>query len=87
VLPPGLAVTVHEPDGKPLNATDPVAVTQVGWVIVPITGAVGALTTVIVSVFELAVVLVTQPAEVVTVHVTVCPFVKEVEAYVFEALD
>jgi hypothetical protein len=48
VLPPGLAVNVHEPAGKPLNATDPVAVAQVVWVIVPIAGAVGGFSTVIV---------------------------------------
>lgn len=41
VVPPGLAVTVHEPDeGKPLNATLPVETLQVGCVIVPTTGAV-----------------------------------------------
>jgi hypothetical protein len=32
---------VHEPEGKPLNATLPVARTQVGCVTVPGTGAVG----------------------------------------------
>ena len=39
-------MTVHVPAGRPLKATLPVAVTQVGWVIVPIAGAVGALSTV-----------------------------------------
>ena len=42
VDPPGLRVRVHVPDeGNPLNATLPVASVQVGWVMVPITGAVG----------------------------------------------
>jgi hypothetical protein len=42
VIPPGLLVNVHVPEeGKPLNATPPVATLQVGWVMVPITGAVG----------------------------------------------
>ncbi len=40
--PPGDAVTVQLPlDGRPLKATLPVAVAQVGWVIVPTTGADG----------------------------------------------
>ena len=42
VEPPGVAVTVQVPDaGSPLKATLPVAVVQVGWVIVPTTGAAG----------------------------------------------
>ena len=42
VDPPGVRVSVHVPlDGNPLNATLPVATVHVGWVIVPITGAVG----------------------------------------------
>ena len=42
VVPPGVLVRVHVPaEGKPLNATLPVAVAQVGWVIVPTTGADG----------------------------------------------
>ena len=42
VEPPGVAVTVQVPDdGSPLKATLPVAVVQVGWVIVPTTGADG----------------------------------------------
>ena len=44
VAPPGDAVIVHVPvAGRPLNATLPVATAQVGCVIVPITGAAGAL--------------------------------------------
>ena len=42
IEPPGLAVTVQLPDaGKPLNATAPVAVAQVGCVIAPTIGAEG----------------------------------------------
>ena len=40
---PGVLVNVHIPvEGKPLNTTLPVATEQVGCVIAPITGAVGA---------------------------------------------
>ena len=42
VTPPGFRVSVHVPDeGNPLRATLPVATRQVGWVIVPTTGAEG----------------------------------------------
>jgi hypothetical protein len=41
VVDPTVSVTVHAPTGNPLRATLPVAVAQVGWVIVPITGAAG----------------------------------------------
>jgi len=42
VLPPGVLVTVHVPvAGKLLKTTLPVATVQVGWVMVPIVGAVG----------------------------------------------
>ena len=42
VVPPGLTVTVQEPDaGKPFITTDPVDTVQVGSVIVPIKGAFG----------------------------------------------
>jgi hypothetical protein len=42
VVPPGDLVNVQVPvDGKPLIITLPVAILQVGCVIVPITGAVG----------------------------------------------
>ena len=44
VAPPGAAVTVQVPvAGNPLRATPPVAKVQVGCVIVPITGAGGAV--------------------------------------------
>ncbi len=40
--PEGIPVTDQVPvEGNPLNATLPVATVQVGWVIVPVTGAVG----------------------------------------------
>ena len=42
VAPPGVAVTVHAPVGKPLNATLPVAVEHVGWVMASTNGADGA---------------------------------------------
>ena len=34
----GVLVTVHEPAGKLLSTTLPVATVQVGWVMVPTTG-------------------------------------------------
>ncbi len=66
-LPEGEPVTVQEPDaGKPLNATLPVAVEQVGWVIVPIVGVVGvvgcALTTALADATEVHVPLLTVNA-------------------------
>ena len=43
VDPPGFLVRVQVPVfGKPLNTTLPVPSVQVGWVIVPMTGADGA---------------------------------------------
>jgi hypothetical protein len=42
LTPLGFLVRVHVPvSGNPLRATVPVEVMHVGWVIVPITGAVG----------------------------------------------
>jgi len=39
---PGLRVSVHVPlEGNPFNTTLPVATAQVGWVMVPTTGAAG----------------------------------------------
>jgi hypothetical protein len=42
VVPAGVLVNVHVPvAGNPFKITLPVATVQVGWVMVPITGAVG----------------------------------------------
>jgi len=45
-LPDGLPVTVQETPGKPLNATLPVDVEQVGWVIRSMIGDAGVELTV-----------------------------------------
>lgn len=51
ITPPGERVRVHDPDeGKPESATLPVAIRQVGCVIIPTTGAVGFAFTLIVQV-------------------------------------
>lgn len=49
VAPPGDIVRVQSPVGKPLSATVPVAVWQVGWVIFPITGAEGGSGTALIT--------------------------------------
>ena len=66
VVPPGVLVKVHVPEaGKPLNTTLPVAIAQVGWVMVPTVGAVGedgwAVITTLAEAGD------TQPEELVTV--------------------
>ena len=68
VVDPTDSVTVHMPDaGSPLKATLPVAVVQVGWVMVPITGADGvAGCALMVALSDEAEV---QPAALVTVKV------------------
>jgi len=68
VVPPGVLVRVQLPvEGSPFNTTLPVATEQVGWVIVPIVGAVGddgwAMTTTLAEACEM------QPEELVTVYV------------------
>ena len=66
VAPP-VAVTVQLPEGRPLRATLPVAVAQVGCVIVPMIGASGVAGWVfIVALVEATEV---QPTELVTVKV------------------
>ena len=45
VMPPGLRVNVHVPEGRPFNITEPVCTVQDGGVIVPIAGAAGAVGT------------------------------------------
>ena len=60
---PGLIT--QSPEGNPLKTTLPVSISQVGWVIVPTTGAVGvsgwALITTSAEAGEV------QPAELITV--------------------
>jgi hypothetical protein len=68
VVPPGVLVNVHVPvDGRPLNAILPVAIAQVGWVIVPITGAEGDANGVFITTLPDA--AETQPEASVTVKV------------------
>ena len=43
IPPPGLTVTVHVPEGNPVNSTLAVASKQVGWVGVPTIGAEGVV--------------------------------------------
>ena len=66
IVPPGVLVNVHVPEaGKPLKTTLPVAIAQVGWVIIPIVGVVGdngwAVITTLTEAGD------TQPEELVTV--------------------
>ncbi len=62
---PGLIV--HVPDGNPVSTTLPVALSQVGWVTVPATGAAGVGGWVLITTFvedkEM------HPAALVTVNV------------------
>lgn len=69
-MPPGIRIRVHVPvDGNPVNITLPVDTVQVGWLMVPITGALGvddcALITTLVDALEI------QPDAFVTVKVKV----------------
>ena len=65
---PGVAVTVQVPDdGSPLKSTLPVAVVQVGWVIVPTTGADGVSGDALIT--KLAVGVDVHPSALVTVKV------------------
>ena len=70
VVPPGDAVTVHEPTaGNPLKATLPVANKHVGCVIVPTTGVVGVDGCASITAFGVAVEV--HPDAFVTVNVYV----------------
>ena len=52
VVPPGVLVIVQVPlAGKPFNTTLPVATEQVGWVIVPMVGAVGVADWAVITTF------------------------------------
>ena len=66
VVPPGVRVNVHVPlEGKPLSTTLPVARAQVGWVMVPATGADGVTGCVLITTFDDEVDI--QPSAFVTV--------------------
>ena len=66
VTAPGLRVNVHVPlEGNPFNTTLPVATAQVGWVMVPITGAAGVAGCVFIATSPEAADI--QPEELVTV--------------------
>jgi hypothetical protein len=65
VTAPGFLVNVQVPDGNPLNATLPVATVQVGWVIVPTTGALGVAGCALITTFAEATEV--HPAALVTV--------------------
>jgi hypothetical protein len=69
VVPPGVAVTVHDPvAGNPLSATLPVATAHVGCVAVPTIGAVG-VTGCAFIVAEVDEAVEVQPSLLVTVNV------------------
>jgi hypothetical protein len=69
VAPPGLAVTVHDPEGgKPVKSTLPVPTKHVGWVTAPNTGAAG-VTGCAFIVAEVAEAIEVQPSLFVTVNV------------------
>jgi hypothetical protein len=66
VVPPGDLVSVQVPvDGRPLNATLPVVIEQVGCVILPTTGAVGVAGCAFITMFADTTEI--QPAAFVTV--------------------
>jgi len=55
VTGPGFLVRVHVPlEGRPLRTTLPVGTAQVGWVLVPTTGAVGAEGTALITTLPVA---------------------------------
>ena len=65
VIPPGLMVQF--PDGNPLKTTLPVAVAQVGCVMVPTVGALGVAGCAFITTFADATDV--HPTELVTVYV------------------
>ena len=66
VTPPGDLVSVHVPEeGKPLNATLPLATLHVGCVMVPIIGMVGLVGWALITILDEAVEI--QPEAFVTV--------------------
>lgn len=67
VIPPGFIVQL--PDGSPERATLPVAVEQVGWVIMPTAGAPGVAGWPAITIFEEAAEM--HPAALVTVKLCV----------------
>ena len=68
VIPPGFLVKVQFPvAGSPVKTTFPVGIEQVGWVLVPIIGAVGTTGAVLITTFADGVEV--QPALFVTVKV------------------
>jgi hypothetical protein len=67
VIVPGIPVTVHESDGKPLSATDPVVTVQVGCVMVPVVGLAGVTGAVLITTFAEAAEL--HPEAFLTVNV------------------
>lgn len=70
VTGPGLRTNVHDPlEGNPLRIRLPVATVQVGWEVVPITGADGVAGCVLITTFADAADV--QPLEFVTVKLCV----------------
>ena len=66
ITPPGVRVNVQVPDnGKLLNTTLPVATAHVGWVMIPMVGAVGLVGWALITTFAEA--IETQPDALVTV--------------------
>lgn len=65
VIPPGLRVIVHEPEGKLLSTTDPVGTAQVGCVMTPTVGFAGVDGAALIT--RLAETLDTHPIEFLTV--------------------
>ena len=68
VVPPGFLVSVHVPvAGRPVKATLPVGIEQVGWVVAPITGVAGTVGAALITTFAEGIEV--HPAAFVTVKV------------------